>query len=252
MLRQFEFKFERIEQEILHEGKKLTFVLPTRIQGTYAEVKKDIENQGLRTPTFAEMVSLVDFFITKRYSKNNPKYFKDFEKEYTNSLLGFTGILYLPRGQGNYHNGVIIQDNPPLIEGRIIMNKPDLLQKLEKGDKSTRFVPYGYKTHDYDLRKGIGLEKHPLIVGIAGEEGAEKLAKISKRYGDGDSSGVEVLALDGEKQNKEEICYTSIRENETEHNQNNPWYSYDFVINCLEYQDLKWPTLGAAPGIKII
>ena len=166
----------RIEVEVPHEDSNLTFVWPVKGPGTYVNVKTQIEDTGLQAPTMAQLTSLV--YISNQNS-DEPEFAETLSRLDKNWLWGFNGILYLPKGKGDYQNGAIIQDNPKTEDGRVFLDKSELIKKLEAGDKSVRFVPFGYKT---DVQNASELAKNPFVIGLAGEEGAEKLAELSKRY----------------------------------------------------------------------
>lgn len=167
----------RIEVEVPHQGDKLTFVWPIKGPETYANVKEQIESNGLVAPTMAQTVSLV---YTANQNSNEPEFNEVISRLDNNCLWGFNGVLYLPRGEGDYQNGAIIQDNPQIKDGRVFLDKSELIKKLGvPEDKSVRFVPFGYKL---SVQTASELAKNPFVIGLAGEEGAEKLAKVSEKY----------------------------------------------------------------------
>ena len=166
----------RIEIEVPHEDGKLTFVWPVKGPGTYANVKSQIEDAGLQAPTFAQLTSLV---YTANQNRDEPEFAEILNKLDNRWLWGFNGILYLPKGKGDYQNGAIIQDNPKTKDDRVFLDKSELVSKLEAGDKSVRFVPFGYKT---DVQNVSELAKNPFVIALVSKEGAEKLAELSKRY----------------------------------------------------------------------
>ena len=151
-----------------HNGGDLTFIHPPHGPSTYAEVGLAIEQDNLKRPTMAETVSLVHaaFNSDDRYSTD----IKDFMKA---GLWAFTGVLYVP------NEGAFIQDDPEIKDGMPFMNKLDLEEKLRAGDTSVRFVPYGYKVGEMSPSQ---LGRNPYVVGLAGEEGAENLARIADNY----------------------------------------------------------------------
>ena len=151
----------RIEIEVPHEDGKLTFVWPVKGPGTYANVKSQIEDAGLQAPTFAQLTSLV---YTANQNRDEPEFAEILNKLDNRWLWGFNGILYLPKGKGDYQNGAIIQDNPKTEDGRVFLDKSELIKKLEAGDKSVRFVPFGYKT---DVQNASELAKNPFVIGLA-------------------------------------------------------------------------------------
>lgn len=135
--------------------------------------------EGFRMPTMPELVPLVyASFENKEYdtAKNVIKTLRN------HWITGDTGILYVPEG-------MFVQDNPKLKDGRISMNQKALEKKLgsheEKGvvfsdDKTIRFTPYNYGRESQtplELSANTGI-----IALVAGKENAEKLAKASEHY----------------------------------------------------------------------
>ena len=114
-------------------GSNLTFMHPSYGPGTYALIKEWAEKDGLRTPTMAEIVSLVH----AAFNSDN-KYSHEIRDQVRfSSLLAFTGTLYVPK------KGAYVQDSPEINKGVPSMPEFKLLQRLEAGDSSVRFVPFG-------------------------------------------------------------------------------------------------------------
>ncbi|MBI2671085.1 hypothetical protein HYX18_03870, partial [Candidatus Woesearchaeota archaeon] len=92
----------RTELTTDHDGRDLTFVVPSYGPNTYAGVRDLIEKDGLKTPTMAETASLVctAFNSDDKYSNEIKQLMKD------RWLWAFTGTLYVP------NKGAYIQDNP--------------------------------------------------------------------------------------------------------------------------------------------
>ena len=88
-------------------------------------------------------------------------------------LWAFTGTLYVPK------EGAFIQDDPEIRDGMLFMDKDGLEQKLNAKDPSVRHVPFGYKVGEMSP---LELAKNPYAIGLAGEEGAEQLARIADKY----------------------------------------------------------------------
>ena len=168
----------RIELIVEHKGEDLTFVYPFVGPSTYLDCLSQLRERNLRGPTLGETVSLLyaAFNSSDKYSEEIKRIMKN------NRFFGFTGSLYLPRGEGDYSNGVIILDNPEIINGRVSMDKKSLVEKLELSDSSVRFIPFGYKTGE---QTGGELSKNSFILGLVGQEGAEKLAAISDKHSRG-------------------------------------------------------------------
>ncbi len=162
--------------EVPHQGRNLSFALKPYgwinqrdSCDNYFNIEGRIKSGRLRVPTFAETVSLV-------YASLN------FNGECHNEAarLAINPVFWLWASTANLYSreeGVYVQDNPRIEESELIMNRETLLKKLEQKDSSVRFVPFGFKERELTPRE---LEKHPLIVALAGEEGAEKLSQIAR------------------------------------------------------------------------
>ena len=76
-------------------------------------------------------------------------------------------LLWIPEG-------VYIEDNPR-IEGNQVyrMNKRDLKQRVDNKDENVRYVPYASHSK---------LDKEEFLIGLAGEEGAKKLVKVTDKH----------------------------------------------------------------------
>ncbi len=102
------------------------------------------------------------------------KYSKEVIDTLKNKLLwSYNGILYVPK------EGAYIKARPEVKNDKVVMNKSDLVKKLEENDSSVNFVPFGFKIGELTARK---LAKNKFIQCLAGEEGAEKLAEVSANY----------------------------------------------------------------------
>jgi hypothetical protein len=162
-------------RNVPHKGELISFEHPA-IKGTYDAVARAIDNNGLNRPTAAQTASLVyDAFQNKdgKYESEIIQILKDAW------LWEFTGNLYLPKSKDEYNNGVIIEDNPTISGGKLVMNKNDLVKRLNNKDSNVRFVPFGFKTESQTVKE---LEKNTYIIGRYGEEGAEKIAEIASEY----------------------------------------------------------------------
>jgi len=91
----------------------------------------------------------------------------------------FTGNLYLPKSNEEVNNGVILEHNPKIENGKLIMDKKSLIKRLQKNDSNVKFVPFGYKIGVQNLKE---LEKNPYITTRYGKEGAEKIAEVASHY----------------------------------------------------------------------
>ncbi|MEK6973998.1 MAG: hypothetical protein AABW41_02060 [Nanoarchaeota archaeon] len=117
----------------------------------------------------AENASLVHtaFNSDDKYSKEIRGIMKD------RWLWSFTGNLDLP------NKGVYVQDSPEVRNGRVVMDESNLVKKLESKDPSVRFVPFGF---DIESMSPMQLAKNAYIIGLAGEEGADKLAEVADEF----------------------------------------------------------------------
>ena len=88
-----------------------------------------------------------------------------------NWFWGFTGNRHVP------NEGVYIQDNPQIVDEEVLMNKKDLVKKLDANDPSVRFVPFGFKLGSQSALK---LAKNPYVIGLAGEEGAGRISMLRR------------------------------------------------------------------------
>jgi hypothetical protein len=175
-------KDRKAEIEIPHEKSRITFLSPAIGPDNYAKVQEAITHKGLIPPTMAQTSSLI-YAANKNHNEDEfSEIFDKLDDSYSGQvegclkfvIWGYTGILYVP------NEGAYIQDNPLIKKGRVSMNRSKLVKKLEANDKSVRFVPFGYKLNG---QKGSELGKNPFVIGLAGEEGAEKLAEVSGKYG---------------------------------------------------------------------
>ncbi|MEK6844764.1 MAG: hypothetical protein AABX44_00755, partial [Nanoarchaeota archaeon] len=93
-----------------------------------------------------------------------------------------TGNLYLPKSNEEINNGVILDldsQNLKFENGKLVMNKNNLIERLKNNDKLVKFVPFGYKTGSQNLSE---FQKNLYIIERYGKEGAEKIAEIASNY----------------------------------------------------------------------
>src|SRR3989338_7665253 len=139
--------------------------------GTYAEVQAAIQEAGLVPPTMAETASL----IHPAYCSDSQRpEFDDIKSTIRNrGLWAFTGTLYV------LNKVAYVQDRPQIRDGLPFMQEADLVAKLEAGDSSVRFVPFGF---NIGTMKPSDLGKNAYVIALAGEEGAEKLAEAAGKF----------------------------------------------------------------------
>ena len=158
-----------------YEKGKAVFAHPA-FKGNYGKVAEQIDNAGFKRPTSEETASLVYDALQNpkgEYEAGILKIMKD------NWLWEFTGNLYLPKSNEEVNNGVILDTNPTIQNGKLVMDKSSLIKRLDKNDSSVKFVPFGYKTGEQNI---LDLSKNDYIIARYGEEGAEKIAKIASEY----------------------------------------------------------------------
>ena len=164
--------------KVPHEGGEISFQY-SPFKGTYASVAEQIDKAGLKRPTSAETASLV------YDSWKNPK--EKYQSEIIEILKDnwfweFTGNLYLPKSNEEINNGVILDldsQNLKFENGKLVMNKHSLIQRLKDNDSLVKFVPFGYKIGEQTPKE---LEKNEYIIKRYGKEGAEKIAEVASKY----------------------------------------------------------------------
>jgi hypothetical protein len=162
-------------KNIPHEGKKINFVYPA-YRGTYGEVFETIDKMGLKKPSSGELVSLIDNAWENSRGEWESRILDIFM---TGWLWENVGNLYLPKSNEEINGGVIIEFNPRIIERKLNMDKTSLVQRLKENDPLVKFVPFGYKVGIMNFKE---LMCNPYILARYGNEGAEKIVRISSKY----------------------------------------------------------------------
>ncbi|MDO8468052.1 MAG: hypothetical protein Q7S56_03860 [Nanoarchaeota archaeon] len=158
-----------------HQEGERTFQYPA-FRGNYGSVAEAIDKDTLGRPISSETASLVyDAFQNKK---------GEYESQIINLLKDaflweFIGNLYLPKSNEELNNGVILENNPQIINGRLNMDKQSLVKRLQSNDPLVKFVPFGYKI---GTQKPKELGKNPYIVARYGEEGAQKISEVASKY----------------------------------------------------------------------
>jgi len=164
--------------EIPHEKGNLAFQHPS-FRGTYGSLAQQIDAGGLQRPTSAQTASLGYDALQnpkREYEAGILKILKD------SWLVEFNGNLYLPKHDGEeVHNGVIVEANPTIKDGRLVMGRKALTERLKKNDPNVKFVPFGYTIGEQSTHT---LARNPYIIARYGEEGADKIADLASKYKD--------------------------------------------------------------------
>lgn len=173
----------KIYLTVPHEGKTFEiepslFKRNLRDRGSgYSEISERIDEAGLKRPNSSETASLV------YHAFQNPE--GEYEKEIIDTLnknwfWEYTGNLFLPKSNKEINNGVILDLNPKtLTYTSFAMDKKSLIKRLQENDKTVKFIPFGFKIGE---QSSLELAKNSYIIARYGEEGAEKIAKISEKY----------------------------------------------------------------------
>ncbi len=161
--------------KVPHEGKEIGFIYPS-FKGKYGYVAEQIDKAGLKRPTSPEIVSLVYDAWKNPEGEYESEIIEILKKSW---LWEFTGNLYLPKSRDEVNNGVILEYNPQIVNGKLQMDKNSLVERLRKNDSNVKFVPFGYKIGEQTLLKFL---KNPHIIARYGKEGAEKISEIASKY----------------------------------------------------------------------
>ena len=162
-----------------HQERDLRFTyLPLGFyRDTYPNIRRTFEQTHLLKPTIAQTVSLLERLFRDNTEVCESSVSPEIDIMKSNlrhsNLYVFIGSLWTPEG-------VYVQDDPEIIDERVYMDRDNLREKLETGDSSVRFVPKN-KIKLKDMASGE-LAKNEYLIALAGEEGAEKLARISRRF----------------------------------------------------------------------
>ncbi|MEK6936552.1 MAG: hypothetical protein AABW58_00610, partial [Nanoarchaeota archaeon] len=161
----------RTKLTVTHNGEDLTFIHPYFGPGTYSEVGNLIDQAKpkLLKPTLAQTASLVNtaFNSKDRYSQEIVGLMKK------GWLWGFTRILYIPKEGAYFKDNTEVKDEKPYLE------RSELVKKLEQNEPSVRFVPFGFKLGEMTPEE---LRKNQFVIGLVGEEGADKLAEVAGKH----------------------------------------------------------------------
>ena len=158
-----------------HEGGKLTFQY-SPFRGTYGNVANEIDKAELKRPNSAETASLVYDAWKNPEERDSSEIIKILRNRW---FWEFTGNLYLPKSNEEINNGIILENNPKIVNGKLVMDKNSLIKRLKENDSSVKFVPFGYKIGGQTWKE---LANNKYIKERYGKEGAEKIAEIASKY----------------------------------------------------------------------
>jgi hypothetical protein len=161
---------KRVELYVPHQGKVLTFVTPIIGPNYPDRVTEEIAKERLIFPTAAETASLMWESLQNSRIQDFSQVSEVLESNHWD-IMGYTGLLYSREAEGVY-----IEDRPTMKDGFVLMNRGDLQNRLNANDVSVRFVPFSKINGTTDL------ERNSFLIGLAGEEGAQKIAHISERF----------------------------------------------------------------------
>ena len=145
----------------------------------YNELHNKRENVELRIPSSAETASIV--YSTIEGKENFHYYLNQLVtqgRSLARGLFEYSGNLFLPKSNEEVNNGVIIDLNlkPKFYDGQLVMNKKDLVARLQNNDSSVKFVPFGFKVGEQSF---FELKNNPYLIARYGDEGAEKIASFA-------------------------------------------------------------------------
>ena len=187
---------EITELTVKHLNEKINFVYPPFGPNSYFVIDKQIQGANLKRQTLAEMVSLVhdilnvsdEAYPMEEIKKLMESRFIEYQgvsgRFAGHSMYCFQGVLYV------LNEEVYIQDLPEVNdcvgigpfgvkEGDVVMSKSNLVEKLKGGDDSVRFIPFEFKIGEQTAGE---IARNPLVIALAGKEGAEKLAEVSRLH----------------------------------------------------------------------
>jgi len=172
-----EIRKRRIELDVPHLGKTITYALPLIGPGYHAEVMQEIDSQKLLRPTAAQVFSLVDLALQNQGEPHCDEIVRKFRCNYL--WTATEGLSYL--------QGHIAYDN---VDGKMPQTSEGLLALIGAKDSRVRQVQLGFKTGFFPLNEFV---KHPVITAYVGEEMIPTVERVAKTL---NSSGGYVHSLD--------------------------------------------------------
>lgn len=164
-------KIEKARLEnVFCEGEFRSFQYPP-FKGTYGDVARQIDDNGFNRPhpsyTLAIVRGICDLQRELALAYAKEEMYTSIDLELNDILFEFTGNLYLPKSNEEINNGVILEHNPKILNGKLHMDKNSLVKRLRENDSNVKFVPFGYKTGEMHYNQ---IRKHPYIIARYGEK----------------------------------------------------------------------------------
>ena len=190
----------RIELDVPHLGKTITYALPLIGPGYHAEVMQEIDEQNLVVqeidaqnlvrPTAAQVFSLVDLALQNQGEPHCDEIIRRFKEE----------CLWAATEGLSYPEGLFVYDN---IDGKMPQTSEGLLALISAKDPRVKFVQPGFKTGLLSLNQFI---ENPVIIAYVGEEMIPTVERVAKALNPNETS---VYALDKSNQDTKTLSGVS-------------------------------------------
>lgn len=154
----------RIELDVPHLGKTLTYVLPLIGPSYHKTVMSKIDSQALLRPTTAQTFSLVDLALKNQDNQYCAEIVNRFKNNY---LWTSTESITSPEGH-------IVYDN---VDGKMPQDSKGLVRLADGGDTRIRVVKPGFKTGFFSLPDFL---KHPVLIAQVGEQMIPIVERVAK------------------------------------------------------------------------
>jgi hypothetical protein len=142
--------------------------------GYFPDIIREMDERKLARAPAPEAVSLIAQAYAHQTQPHYDLVLKTLRHE--SHVYANTGILVVKRA------GVLVEHNPTIKDGRVMMKQNDLFARLGN-DKNVKFVPEHPRLPLTGYVPAGEIDMHPLIIGVCGPEGAEKIAKFVRDSG---------------------------------------------------------------------
>jgi len=173
---QFNVREGRVEIDVAHEKDKLTYIHPAFGSNNYENLRKQITEDGLK-PFNMKDASLIVYSAFENPEQKYADEPKDIMRK--SYFYVFNRNLWTPKG-------VYVADDNGKESLTLEQGKLEKQLATEENhisyskDKKIRFVP---KEHiELGEQTSLDLAKNKYVIALAGEEGAERLARVSEKY----------------------------------------------------------------------